>query len=127
MNKRDLDYFKKVLMQERERLIKGVSTLRESAFGELDGSSDMLDPEEPALQGTDSNQRDTAITLAAREQEMLIEIDDALKRIEDGTYGICEGTEKLIPLARLKVFPTARYCVEYQAKLEQEAGMGGGY
>jgi DnaK suppressor protein len=53
------------------------------------------------------------------ERKMLKEIDDALQRIEQGTYGICEGTGRQIQKARLEAQPWARYCVEYAQMLEQ--------
>jgi RNA polymerase-binding protein DksA len=55
------------------------------------------------------------------ERKLLREIDDALERIEQGTYGICEGTGKPILKARLKAQPWARYCVDYARLLEQRA------
>ena len=53
------------------------------------------------------------------ERRILHEIDDALQRIEDGTYGICEGTGEPISKARLKAQPWARYCVEYARMVEE--------
>ena len=53
------------------------------------------------------------------ERKLLDEIHKALERIEDGIYGICEGTGKPIPKARLKAQPWARYCVEYARMIEQ--------
>jgi RNA polymerase-binding transcription factor DksA len=53
------------------------------------------------------------------ERKLLREIDNALVRIEKKTYGICEGTGKSIPKARLEAQPWARYCVEYARMLEQ--------
>jgi RNA polymerase-binding protein DksA len=53
------------------------------------------------------------------ERKLLQEIDDALQRIEEGAYGICEGTGKPIPKARLRAQPWARCCVEYARSLEK--------
>jgi len=53
------------------------------------------------------------------ERRLLTEIDEALRRIEEGTYGICEGTNKPIPKARLEAQPWARYCVEYARMIEE--------
>jgi len=55
-----------------------------------------------------------------REATRLREIEDALDRIRKGTYGICMGSGKPIPIERLKVMPTARYTREYQEQLEKE-------
>jgi len=53
------------------------------------------------------------------ERKLLHEIDDALQRIENKTYGVCEGTGQPIPKARLEAQPWARHCVEYTRMLEQ--------
>ena len=60
---------------------------------------------------TDSFDRDLALGLASFGQAALYEVDAALKRIEGGTYGICERTGKPVPLARLVAIPWARYCI----------------
>lgn len=68
--------------------------------------------------GTDTFDRDFALSLVSSEQEALNEIEEAILRIQDGTYGTCEVTGKPIPAARLTAVPFARYSVEGQ--LEQE-------
>ena len=60
--------------------------------------------------------------LEEHERERLIEIDGALERMEEGTYGICEICEKPIPFERLKVMPTARYTVDCQEELDRKEG-----
>jgi RNA polymerase-binding transcription factor DksA len=67
---------------------------------------------------TDSFDRDLVLGLASFEQEGLYEIDAALKRIEDGTYGICELTGKPIPWERLKAIPWTRFSLEAEKQLE---------
>ena len=74
----------------------------------------------PADLGTDSFDRDFALSLVSNEQDALIEIEDAILRIKDGNYGICEITDKAIPAARLSAVPFTRYSVEGQAKHERE-------
>ncbi|MHC4084606.1 MAG: TraR/DksA family transcriptional regulator, partial [Planctomycetota bacterium] len=69
--------------------------------------------------GTDNYEQEFALGLMDSERKLLREIDDALQRTEQGTYGICEGTGKQIRKARLEAQPWARYCVEYARKLEQ--------
>jgi RNA polymerase-binding protein DksA len=71
--------------------------------------------------GTDNYEQEFALGLMDGERKLLREIDDALERIEQGTYGICEGTGKPILKARLKAQPWARYCVDYARLLEQRA------
>ena len=64
--------------------------------------------------------RELDILLTDREKRKLLQIDDALDKIEDNTYGQCEECGTKIPRARLKVLPFAKYCVECQEKNERE-------
>src|SRR2546421_5598102 len=70
--------------------------------------------------GSDAYDRDFALSLLSQEQDALYEIDQALKRIELGTYGICEMSGKQIPRARLEAIPFARFTVECQSQLEKQ-------
>jgi RNA polymerase-binding transcription factor DksA len=69
--------------------------------------------------GTDSYDRDFALSMLSSDQSALYEIDEALKRIEAGTYGICEMTGKPIARQRLEAIPWARFTVEAEKQLEQ--------
>ena len=76
--------------------------------------------------GSDAYDRDFALNLLSQEQDALHEIEEALKRIDYGTYGICEMSKKKIINARLEAIPFARYTVECQAQIERESGYRGG-
>ena len=69
--------------------------------------------------GSDAYDRDFALSLLSQEQDSLYEIDQALKRIDSGEYGVCEMCGKPIPHARLEALPFTRYTVECQAELEK--------
>lgn len=69
--------------------------------------------------GSDAYDRDFALSLLSQERDSLFEIDAALKKIQDGNYGLCEISGKPIPHARLEALPFARYTVECQAELEK--------
>ena len=69
--------------------------------------------------GSDAYDRDFALSLLSQERDSLFEIDAALKKFQDGTYGLCEISGKQIPHARLEALPFARYTVECQAELEK--------
>ena len=71
--------------------------------------------------GSDAYDRDFALSLLSQEQDALYEIDQALKRIELGTYGTCEMSGKPIPRARLEAIPFARFTVECQSQLEKQS------
>lgn len=74
--------------------------------------------------GSDAYDRDFALSLLGKEQDALYEINEALKRIETGTYGLCEGTGERIPEERLEAMPFARYSVTYQEKIERSQMSG---
>ena len=74
----------------------------------------------PADSGTDSFDRDFALSLVSSEQDALNEIEEAILRIKDGSYGVCEITDKAIPAARLSAVPFTRYSVEGQAEHERD-------
>jgi len=76
--------------------------------------------------GSDAYDRDFALNLLSQEQDALYEIEEALQRIEQGTYGVCEMSKKKIAEARLEAIPFARFTVECQAQLEREQMNGGG-
>ena len=73
--------------------------------------------------GSDAYDRDFALSLLSQEQDALYEIDQALKRIELGTYGVCEMSGKPIPHTRLEAIPFARFTVECQSQLEKQNKM----
>lgn len=79
-----------------------------SAFGQHMGDA-----------GSDAYEKDFALSLLSQEQDSLYEIDEALKRIDDGMYGICEKSGKKIPHERLEAIPWARLTVECQAEMER--------
>lgn len=69
--------------------------------------------------GTDSYDRDFALSMLSSDQNALYEIEEALRRIEQGTYGKCELTGKPIPAERLNAVPWARFSIEAEKQLEQ--------
>ena len=74
--------------------------------------------------GSDAYDRDFALSLLGKEQDALYEINEAIKRIETGTYGLCEGTGSRIPEERLEAMAFARYSVTYQEKIERSQMSG---
>jgi RNA polymerase-binding transcription factor len=118
----DRELFKQSLLEKRREIFQNVfeiegETLKKSR---LDASGDLSSmPIHMADIGTDNYEQEFALGLMDSERKILNEIDDALDRIEDGTYGICEGTGEPISKARLKAQPWARYCVEYARMVEE--------
>ena len=117
-----IEHFKQMLLQKRREIINNVNEMEGEALKQsrLDASGDLSSmPIHMADIGTDNYEQEFALGLMDSERKLLREIDDALQRIEDKTYGICEGTGKPIRKARLEAQPWARYCVDYARMLEQ--------
>jgi RNA polymerase-binding transcription factor DksA len=112
----------KLLLDLRSSLTEGLSlhteeTLRRST---KDDAGDLSSyGQHMADAGTDTFDRDFALSMVANEQEALTEIDAAIKRIENGTYGICEVTQKPIARERLLAVPFTRYSTEAQKEIER--------
>jgi DnaK suppressor protein len=122
---RKLDPFvrqqKDKLLQLRDAMVDSMAgvaqdTLRSRAEGSEASAFGM----HQADAGSDAYDRDFALSLLSQEQDALYEIDQALKRIEMGTYGVCEMSGKQIPRARLEAIPFARFTVECQSQLEKQ-------
>jgi len=122
LSAREIAAFKATLLERRREIHQNVheiegETLRKSR---LDASGDLSSmPIHMADLGTDNFQQEFSLGLMDSERRLITEIDDALHRIETGTYGICEGTGKPISKARLEAQPWARYSVEYARLMEQ--------
>jgi DnaK suppressor protein len=118
----DAKHFRELLLQKRREILKNVTEFEDEALrkSRLDASGDLsCMPIHMADLGTDNYEQEFSLGLMDSERKLLREIDNALGRIEDKTYGICQGTGKLISRARLEAQPWARYCVEYARLLEQ--------
>ena len=121
----DIEHFKEVLLEKRREIAGNVNKMEDEALkkSRLDASGDLSSmPIHMADIGTDNYEQEFALGLVDSEIKLLREIDDALQRITDGTYGICEGTGQPIAKARLEAQPWARYCVEYARLMEQGLG-----
>lgn len=79
----------------------------------------------PAEMASGAFERERALVELAREQLQLHEVEAAMRRIEAGTYGICESSGKHIPAARLKALPWTRFCKEAELRLERAVGSEG--
>jgi DnaK suppressor protein len=118
----DMQRFKEMLLEKRREIVGDVNEMAGEALrkSRLDATGDLSSmPIHMADLGTDNYEQEFALGLMDSERKLLGEIDDALTRIERGTYGICEGTGKPIPKGRLTAQPWARYRVEYARMLEQ--------
>ena len=103
------------LLELRDQLLAQMNGLAKESAQELPGYSLHM-----ADSGTDNFDRDFALSLLSSDQDAVYEIEEALKRIERKTYGVCELTGKNIPRARLEAIPWTRFTVEAQAQLEKD-------
>ena len=123
MNKKDLKFFKELLLKKKLDLIKGIDhiasdalkTSQRDAAGDLSAYSLHM-----ADMATDNYDREFSLSLADNEQKILNRINEALEKIEDNKFGLCELCEKVISKVRLKAVPYAELCVPCQEKQEKK-------
>jgi len=106
------------LLELREQLLRQMDGLAKESAQELPSYSLHM-----ADSGTDNFDRDFALSLLSSDKDAVYEIEEALKRIERGTYGVCELTNKVIPKARLEAIPWTRFTVDAQAQLERDGAL----
>lgn len=106
------------LIELRDQLVRQMNGLAKESAQEMAGYSLHM-----ADSGTDNFDRDFALSLLSADQDAVYEIEEALKRIEKNTYGICELTGKPIPKSRLDAIPWTRFTVQAQAQLERDGAM----
>jgi len=121
MNKRDLKKFEKLLLAERDRLSGSIKSIEDASRYES-GRDNSGDLSSYAESGTDNFELETALNIASGESNWLSDVSDALGRIQDGTFGTCEGCEKEIPRRRLEAFPSAKFCVPCKEEIEKQNG-----
>ena len=106
---------KDMLLKMREELVRGIARRsKATAVSCVSDIGDILDSV------SEERTRELDMILTDREKQKLKQIDDALERIEEKTYGLCEECGGKIPRARLKVVPFAKYCVECKEVIERE-------
>lgn len=106
------------LLELRDRLLLQMSGLAKESAQEMSSYSLHM-----ADSGTDNFDRDFALSLLSSDQDAIYEIEEALKRIERNTYGVCELTGKPIPRVRLDAIPWTRFTVGAQAQLEKDGAL----
>ena len=118
MNKKDLQRYKKLIEDERSRVVqfidmKEIQGMAASQSGNQSYSNHMADI------GSDAIEQEQAFLHASQGTDYLMALEDALRRIDKGTYGVCEECTEKIPPRRLEAFLAARLCVKCQSKLER--------
>lgn len=109
-----LEEMKNMLQEMRKSLLRDVSrSVKEESNHLRFDVGDFYD------HASEDRQRELALTLSNREREKLVLIDEALKRIDEGTYGICEVTGEKIGEERLRAMPFTRLSIEAQEEMER--------
>ena len=122
LTKKELEDFKRLLQNLRDSVVDEISFLSGDNLirSQRDSSGDLSSYSfHMADQGTDNFDREFALNLVSSEQDALYEIDEALERIKDGSYGCCQDCECLIEKERLKALPFARRCVSCKSVYER--------
>lgn len=121
MTKKEAAQYKKLLLKKREEIAKEIHDIAKEnmksikeASGDLSGYSYHM-----ADMASDNYDRELSLNIATGEQKIIYEIDEALKRIDEGGYGICLSCSKKIPVKRLKALPYAKYCIQCQSQEEK--------
>lgn len=116
--KQELDHFREIIVEKRKEILEELESLKASMMDVTTGeyvtenSTYSLHME----QGTDAMEREKTFLFASREGKFLNYLDDALKRIENGTYGFCTECGTLIDKPRLEAVPHAQQCVKCKMK-----------
>jgi len=122
LNKKELADFKKAVLKRKEEIMREIKhisedTLKKSqkeASGDISGYTYHM-----ADVATDNYDREFSLGLASNDRKLLYELEDALKRIEDGIFGICQSCGCVIARTRLKAVPQATLCIKCQEKKEK--------
>lgn len=116
LTKKQLNHYRELLIAKRHEIVGDLGAMEQEALRSLDGGTHM--PIHMADVGTDTYDQDFMLGLAEAERKQLTEIDDALMRIQQNTYGVCVMTGNPIPDARLEAKPWAKYTIEAARQIE---------
>jgi RNA polymerase-binding protein DksA len=116
---RELEHFRDLLLAKRREIVGDMSAMEREALRTSGGSNLSTLPIHMADMGTDNYEQEFTLGLVETERKLLREINNALAKIQNGSYGLCEGTGKPISHARLEVQPWARYSIEFAKKMER--------
>jgi RNA polymerase-binding protein DksA len=119
---KELEDFRMLLLAKRRELVGDMSAMEREALRSPGASNLSNLPIHMADMGTDNYEQEFTLVLVEKDRTLLREINQGLAKIQDGTYGICEGTGKPISRARLEAQPWARYSIEY-ARLMERGGI----
>jgi DnaK suppressor protein len=114
----EISKFKNLLLTKRNEILGNVLSMEDETLRRQRSDLSNMPIHMPDA-GSDNYEIEHTLGLMDSERKLMKEINEALDRTENGTYGICEGSGKSIPRARLEAIPWAKYCVEYASMLEK--------
>jgi len=122
LSRQQLKHFRQLLIIERAKFAGEIKSIAEEtskspreASGDLSAYTVHM-----ADMAADAYEREVSMNIVSSEQEVLYQIDDALKRMDEGAYGVCQQCEKPITMSRLKAVPYASLCIQCQRVKEQK-------
>jgi len=118
-NSKELEHYRELLLAKRRELVGDMSQMEREALRSAAGTNLSNLPLHMADMGTDNYEQEFTLGLVEKDRQLLREINNALAKIQDGTFGICEGTGKPIAKPRLEAQPWARFSIEYARQKEQ--------
>ncbi len=121
--KKELANYKKMILKMKEEILEELRHIKENTLSQSqrDAAGDISAyTSHMADVATDSYDREFSLGLASNEHKVLYEIEDSLKRIDDGSFGLCESCSKSIAKTRLNALPYTRLCKKCQEKLEKK-------
>jgi DnaK suppressor protein len=116
---KELEFYRDLIHAKRREIVGDMSSMEREALRSSGGSNLSNLPLHMADMGTDNYEQEFTLGLMEKDRKLLRDLNDALAKIQNGTYGICEGTGKPISKARLEAQPWARYSIEWARKLER--------
>jgi RNA polymerase-binding protein DksA len=119
LNAKDLEHYRELLLLKRRELVGDMSSMEREALRSTTGTNLSNLPLHMADMGTDNYEQEFTLGLVEKDRLLLREINTALAKIMDGTYGICEGTGKPISKPRLEAQPWAKFSIEHARALEK--------
>ena len=121
-SKQQLKQFRQLLITERTKFASEIKSIaQDAAKSPREASGDLSAyTVHMADMAADTTERELSMNIVSSEQEVLYQIDDALKRLDDGSFGICQQCNKPISMSRLKAVPYASLCISCQRAKEQK-------
>jgi DnaK suppressor protein len=116
---RELGHFRDLLLQKRRELVGDMSAMEREALRSTSTTNLSNLPLHMADMGTDNYEQEFTLGLVEKDRQLLREINNALAKLQDGSYGLCEGTGKPISKPRLEAQPWARFSIEHARELEK--------